>query len=97
MDQAIVYLYIDKGKDLEEVNKMIFDTLYSKKEEIESAFGESLEWDYVEGRRACRIKWTYNKAGLKDEEKWGSIQDKMIDAMIRLEKALKDHIKKLNI
>lgn len=92
MNWGKVELYIDRGKGSEEINKKIFDTLYAKREEIESIFGESLDWDYKEGRRACRIEWRCNEAGLKDEEKWDYLQDKMIDAMIRLEKALKNHI-----
>ncbi|MCX6813217.1 MAG: hypothetical protein NTV77_01880 [Candidatus Azambacteria bacterium] len=33
--------------------------------------------------------------GLKDKDKWPYIQDGMIDAMIRLEAALKPYIKQL--
>jgi hypothetical protein len=97
MDWGAVELYIDRGKGAEENNKQIFDTLYAKKEEIESNFGESLIWDYKEGRRGCRIRWTCSEAGLKDEDKWDYLQDKIIDAMTKLEKALKNHIEKLTI
>ncbi len=90
-----VELYIDKGS--EEINKQIFETLYEKKEEIESNFGENLIWDYKEGRRGQRIRWACYEAGLKDEDKWDYLQDKMIDAMIRLERALRSHIERLTI
>ncbi len=96
MSRVAVELYIDKGKDAEEINKQIFDALYAKKDEIESQFGGSLNWDRVEGRRLCRIRWTCNEAGLKNKDKWDYLQDKMIDAMIRLEKALKNHIGRLS-
>jgi len=97
MNWGAAELYIDKGKDAEEINKQIFDALHAKKDEIESEFGESLNWDSTEGKRRCRIRWTCNEAGLKDEDKWDYLQDKMIDAMIRLEKALKNHIERLSI
>jgi len=90
-----VELYIDKGK--EEINKRIFDAIYAKKEEIEADFGEQLEWERLEGRRACRIRARFEEAGLQDREKWDELQDKMIDAMIRLEAALKKHIARLKI
>lgn len=92
-----VEFYIDKGKGAEEINKQIFNSLEAKKDEIESEFGESLKWVCREGVRMCRIGWTYSEAGFKDEDKWDYLQDKMIDAMIRLEKALKNHIRKLTI
>lgn len=94
---AVVELVIDRGKGAEDINKQIFNELYANKEQIESAFEDSLNWDFVEGRRACYITWEYSEAGLKDEDKWDYLQDIMIDAMIRLEKALKNHIARLAI
>jgi len=94
-DRGDVELYIDCGKGSEEENKKIFDTLYSKKQEIEKDFGGSLDWDRLDGKRASRIKASFTGIGLYDEDKWDALQDKMIDAMIRLEKALKRYIKRL--
>ena len=93
-----VELYIDKGKDADEQNKAIFDTLNASKSNIESAFGEPLEWERLEGKRACRIKKRISEGGYRDDEaKWPVIQDALIDAMVRLEKALKPHIGKLEV
>lgn len=96
-DYGATELYIDKGKDMEEINKKIFYALHAKKDEIESGFGESLNWDCREGVRMARIRWTCNEAGLKDEDNWDYLQDEMVDSMIRLEKALKSHIAKLAV
>ena len=92
---ARVELQIDRGS--EEVNKKIFDSFYKNKEEIESKFGDTLIWDYKEGRRSCYIRWKYEGLGLKDEEKWDTLQDKMVDAMMRLEKTFRDAIRELAI
>jgi hypothetical protein len=95
---ATVELYIDRGKDSENENKMIFDNLYSSKEPIEAVFGESLDWQRLESKRACRIEKSIELGGYRDDEsKWPEIQDAMIDSMIRLEKALRPHIEKLQI
>ena len=91
-------LYIDRGRDADNENEEIFDTLEEAKEEIEEVFGESLEWQRLEGKRACRIGKRFSLGGYRDdEEEWSEIQDAMIDGMIRLEAALKSHIDKLPV
>jgi len=92
---AGIELYIDKGKDASELNRKAFQVFFSNKEKIESDFGEGLEWDCRENIRKCSIKWTLNEGGLKDEDKWSYIQDKLIDAMIRLDNALKKYFPQL--
>ena len=89
-------LYIDRGRDADNENEEIFDTLEEAKEEIEEVFGESLEWQRLEGKRACRIGKRFSLGGYRDdEEEWSEIQDAMIDGMIRLEAALRPHIDRL--
>ncbi len=96
--ESVVELYIDKGKDSTEQNKDIFNKLYDSREEIEKAFGESLEWQRLDERQACRIKKFITLGGYRDtEDKWPKIHEDMVDAMIRLEKALKPHINKLSM
>ena len=88
-----IELYIDRGRDADDENEDILDRLERSKQEIEEAFGESLEWQRLEGKRACRISKRFSLGGYRDdEERWPEIQDTMIDGMIRLEAALRPHI-----
>ena len=97
-NEAQVELYIDRGKEKGEENKEIFDQLNSKKAEIEKAYGERLNWERLEGKRACRISKRITMGGYRDEEeKWPQIHEAMVDSMIRLSKSLKPHIAKLSI
>jgi hypothetical protein len=71
--------------------------LAKHKGEIESAFGDSLEWDSKEGRRSCRIWKLIPGGGYRDEEQWPEIHRQMIEKMIRLDRAVKPHIAQLKV
>jgi hypothetical protein len=93
MDSARVELFIFTGDA--EANKRYFDRLYEHKEAIEQAFGAPLEWLRLYDKRASRIAYSIKKGRLRDEGTWPELQEAMIDAMIRLEKALAPHIRSL--
>lgn len=95
--EGSVYLYIDRGKGAEEENRQILGTLERSKEAIEKAFGEPLEWVQSEGTRACAISKNVKAGGYRDEARWPAVHDAMIDAMVRLERALKPHIAELDL
>ena len=88
-------LYIDFDKTTGEGNKNFFDALFARKDEIEEAFGGPLQWERLNGKRACRIRKVVAVGGWRDEPQWDEQQDKMIDAMLRLEAALTPHLEKL--
>ena len=95
-DNAQVELYIDRGEGCDKLNKDIFKQLFQKKEEIEDAFGGLLDWQSLEGKRACRIRKQIDIGGYRDDN-WAEIHEAMVNNMINLEKALRLHIKNLNI
>jgi hypothetical protein len=88
-----VELYIDRGKGSKAENKHIFDRFKRGQTEIEAVFAGPLEWERLDAKRACRIVRRFEDGGYRDpEQEWPEIQDTMIDAMIRLEKALAPHV-----
>jgi hypothetical protein len=95
--ETAVELYIDRGKDSEKQNKSIFDKLMAKKTQIEGTFGDSLEWERLDTRRASRIRKTITLGGWKNQEQWPNITEATVDAMVRLEAALRPHIQSLDI
>lgn len=80
-----------------EENKRIFDILYLKKTEIEEAFGGELDWRRMDNNKSSRIEYTVDqRIGWADEDETiDTLQDDMIDAAIRLERAFKPQIQKL--
>lgn len=88
-----IELYIDT-RDGEE-NKRIFNSLFQKKEEIESVFGEPLVWETKEERRSCRIYKSYESGGWQDVDKWDAVHKELAEAMAKLESALRPHLNEL--
>jgi len=95
MHDAQVEVYIDGGED--SYNESVFDQLFARKEQIEQCFGSPLEWQRLEGKRACRIRCIVADRGLRDTDQWEEIQDKMIEAMARLERAFREPIAELKV
>jgi uncharacterized protein DUF4268 len=92
---STVELYIDRGRGAEDENMTILQSLQAHREDIESAYGASLSWEPLEGKRACRIADRFEIGGYRDEAKWPTVEETMVDAMIRLESALRPFIAEL--
>lgn len=93
MDDAQVELYIDRGEA--DWNKRVFNTFLQHKTEIEDLFGGPLDWQLLSDKRASRIRFVISNYGLIDQDHWDELQDKMIESMIRMEKAFRPFITKL--
>ena len=91
---AQVELYIDQDKETGDGNREILDKLQSRKESIEKEFGAPLHWETLEEKRACRISYVVDLSRLRQtQEKWPQVHEALVSAMIRLEKALRPHLR----
>lgn len=90
---ARVEFYIDRGDAAE--NERLLGLLQRRQEKIEAVFGDDLDWQDLEGRRACRIAYLIETGGISEEESWDETIDQTVDAMVRLEKALRPHLEEL--
>jgi hypothetical protein len=89
-------LYIDRGRGAEEDNHAIYQQLSQHRDEIEAVFGGPLSWEALEGKRACRIRFALADGGYRSpDEQWPMLHDTQIDAMVRLEKAMKPFVQNL--
>jgi len=77
-------LYVDSGDGSK--NKVAFDELFTRKDELEKAFGEPLKWERLDARRGCRIA-CYTTGSIEDSDdqkeqhrKWA------IDRLLRFKK-----------
>ncbi len=86
--------YISKGR--KELNKEIFDYLYDRKEKIENVAEKELIWERMDDNKTSRIKLELSGVSLFEEKDWEKMIDFLIDASVRMEKAFREPIKKLN-
>jgi len=87
-----VEFYIDQGD--EEKNKALFDLIYQDREAIESQFGEKLEWERLDEKRACRIA-IYREGSIEDDPaKLNEIRDWSIQKLLKLKEVFYANLKK---
>ena len=80
----------------EEKSMAAFQALLARKEEIEGRFGQPLDWQDLPGRLGCRICSELVGGWKSPETDWPAMQEALIDALIRLEGALKKPIQELS-
>lgn len=69
--------------------EMLFHELHAQRSAIEQAYGRPLHWQERRERKILRVQEIIEGGFLSPEASWPSIQEKLIDAMIRLEKAFR--------
>ena len=82
-----VEAYVDT-RDADSTSE-VYSYLESRSDEIEEAFGESLEWSPLEKRRASRVSLYFPKPiGLEEENLWPEAQEWAVSTLGRLRAAI---------
>lgn len=85
-------LYIDRGDKAE--NEAIFDQLHGDRPAIEDEIGHAIEWERIDAKRACRLKWERD-GDIFDRDRWPEMIPFMIGAMTKFEEVLRPRLLKL--
>lgn len=88
-----VELAISKGDT--QSNKQIFDELKKFEAEITNDFGNQLSWERLDNKKMCRVAYSLEGVNLFEKADWDKMMDFLIDNMLRLEKAMKEPLKKV--
>lgn len=80
-----VGLWIRDDKDL-------FDSLSENKQEIESTVGQKLDWDRLEGKKACVICATIPGLNFNKQDNYPELMNKAIDMVLAFRAAFKPFI-----
>ena len=85
-------IYIDKGDA--QLNKELFDKLLQDKDSLEKDFGEALEWERLDSKRASRIA-VYRPGSIEDDQKTlDEIKDWSIETLLKFKKVFAPKIEK---
>lgn len=88
-----VELAISKGDT--QSNKQIFDELKKFETEITNDFGNQLSWERLDNKKMCRVAYSLEGVNLFEKADWDKMMDFLIDNMLKLEKAMKEPLKKV--
>lgn len=82
-------VYISRSEA--ETNKAIFDALHERKIEIETTFGNSLVWQRLDSKKACRIKYSKPFEGY-NRDNWPEMIDWLVEQIALMEKAFRPEV-----
>lgn len=88
-----VELAISKGDTL--ANKQVFDELKKFETEITNDFGNTLSWERLDNKKMCRVSYYLEDVNLFEKADWDRMMDFLIENMIKLEKVMKEPLKKV--
>jgi len=83
---------INFGRGSTDENKAMFDTLFSKKSEIEKKFGDQLNWERLDDRKSSRISYLLPSVNYFNKDEWPKIIDFLITNINKLEAATKGYL-----
>jgi hypothetical protein len=90
-----VELWIGHGAGQKERNKRAFEALLQQKTAIETDFGDELNWEELPDRDGSRVSFRMQGGFRSPQDEWSAIQETQVDAMVRLDKAMRSRVHQL--
>lgn len=87
-----VSLWISLGTGQGEKNKVAFKALEAQKGAIEADFGGSLEWLEQPDADSCLIRYVIPGGYKSSQKEWPEIIERLVDAMVRLDRAMRGRV-----
>lgn len=90
-----VRVEFNMARSLQEDNKKTFDHLFTKREQIEEAFGHKMVWERLDLKKASRVKYSMAIDGY-DQTNWQEMATWLAEHIVKLEEAIAPQIKNIN-
>lgn len=96
---ARIQFWIDRGKDMSDINSSLFQQLMAHRAEIERVAGAELTWDPMPDARSAKVVRELPGAPgyVADSEEWAKQMPKVVEAMERFHQALDPFVRKLDL
>ncbi|MDR9756305.1 MAG: DUF4268 domain-containing protein [Thermoanaerobacterales bacterium] len=94
MNSAAIRLAIAKDKS-RELNKRIFDYLYDKKDEIEQAIGDEINWRRMDNQISSTIEFDIDCCGLNDESTWEKGYEVIAETLVKWEDTFRPYLNEI--
>lgn len=92
-DDTHVELRISFGAGQAARNKAAFHALQVQKDAVERDFGKELDWQERPDGDGCLIRYAIEGGGYSSPiDQWPQVHDRMIDAMMRLDRAMRGRV-----
>lgn len=82
------------GSSNKDTNKIYFKKLEKNKTEIESIFGNQLEWEILPDSKMSRIKFEDTNLNLYNEDDWNQFDEFFIEHLPRFKMALEGYVQR---
>lgn len=98
-NDARLQFWIDRGKDLHDVNKSLFAQLEAHRQDIEEVAGATLIWDPMPEARSAKIvrELPGSPGYASDSDQWAAQMPIMTAAMDSFHQALEPYVRQLDI
>jgi hypothetical protein len=90
---ARVEIYLSRNQ--KEENKQIFDELFKEKNTIEKEFGNSLVWERLDNKKACRIKYEMSNSDYFNHDDCNKMIEFMAENLPKLINTFSMRLKKI--
>ena len=97
--KGVLYMYVTahgKGRvelcienGTKDENEALFDHLHAHREQVEKTFRGRFDWRRLDGKKSSRISAPVEGGSVLDEATWPSLQEAMVEAMRRMESAVR--------
>lgn len=91
MNSAAIKLVIGKDKS-RDLNKRIINSLYEKKDEIEQAFGNKINWRRMDNQISSRIEYDIDGCGLSDESTWEKGYERITETLVKWDHTFRPYL-----
>lgn len=93
--KSYVGIQLEFGRSSKEENKRLFDEILNYRSEIETEFGQTLNWERLDDNISSRVSYTKDGVSLFNQDDWDAMFDFLISNVVKFELSLRSPLVKV--